>query len=103
MLGNFLPTLGKKNVSFQSKLQTHENGILNRCPTVTRIETYQKKCMLRLLPHMKQCLILLNHILIAILLKHLSHLPRRLALLLHKILQVLKYTLGEKKKNIKDA
>lgn len=52
---------------------------------------------------MKQCLILLNHILIAILLKHLSHLPRRLALLLHKILQVLKYTLGEKKKNIKDA
>lgn len=39
--------------------------------------------MLILLPYIKQGLILLNHILIAILLKHFSHPSRHLPLLLH--------------------
>lgn len=39
--------------------------------------------MLKLLPHIKHCLIPTNHILIAILSKHLSHLSRHLALIPH--------------------
>lgn len=49
--------------------------------------------MLGWLPCKKQCLLLLNHIVIVILLMYLSHLARHLASLL---LQVLKYTLGKK-------